>query len=165
MSHQKTLRRPVEFSGITLHSGDRVRVRLHPARHDSGITFIRSDVPGGRLRLRTARVVRADHATTLEGKGFTVTTVEHLLAALRILGVDNALIELDGPEVPIMDGSAAPFVYLIKEAGTRRQRALRECLVLRDSIEIRDGDREIAIHPAERLKSCRPMAVPGKSIV
>jgi UDP-3-O-[3-hydroxymyristoyl] N-acetylglucosamine deacetylase len=164
MSHQKTLSRMVECRGISLHTGVQVALRLMPARHDSGITFVRRDLGGARLRLRRARVVRADHATTLAGKAFTVSTVEHLLAALRIMGVDNAVVELDGPEVPIMDGSAAPFVYLIREAGTRRQRAARRYMILRDSIEIREDDREIAIHPSDRLRVTYTIEFPGTAV-
>jgi len=149
---QKTLRRTIECSGVALHSGQHVRVRLHPARRDSGITFLRRDLGGVTLRLRKARIARADHATTVAGKAFTVTTVEHLLAALRIMGVDNAVVELDGSEIPIMDGSAAPFIYLIREAGTRRQPAPRSYLVLRKSVEINDDGRSIIMLPAERLR-------------
>ncbi len=139
-------------------------MKLAPARHDTGITFVRKDLGGARLRLRRAKVVRADHATTLAGKAFTVSTVEHLLAALRIMGVDNAIVELDGAEVPIMDGSAAPFVYLIREAGMRRQSAPRRYMVLRESVEIRDGDREIAIHPSDRLRVTYTIDFPGTAI-
>lgn len=164
MPSQKTLERTVECRGITLHSGVQVAMRLAPARHDSGITFVRKDLGGARLRLRRAKVVRADHATTLAGKDFSVSTVEHLLAALRIMGVDNVTIEMDGSEVPIMDGSAAPFVYLIREAGLRRQRAPRRYMVLRDSLEIRDGDREIAIHPSDRLRVTYTIDFPGTAV-
>jgi UDP-3-O-[3-hydroxymyristoyl] N-acetylglucosamine deacetylase len=163
-SQQKTLARSVECRGISLHSGLQVRLRIHPARHDTGIVFQRSDLGGARLKLRRARVVRADHATTLAGRGFTISTVEHLLAALRIMGVDNATIELDGPEVPIMDGSAAPFVYLIRDAGTRKQHAPRHYMILRESVEIVDGDREIAIHPSDRLRVDYTIDFPGTAI-
>lgn len=127
-------------------------MRLHPARRDAGITFVRSDLGGAALRLRKARIGRADHATTLTGRAFSVSTVEHLLAALRIMGIDNAVVELDGPEVPIMDGSAAPFIFLAREAGVRRQAAPRRYLVVRKSVEIQENGREIAIHPFDRLR-------------
>ena len=92
---QKTLARTVECRGISLHAGVQVSLRIHPARHDTGIVFERTDLGGARLKLRRAKVVRADHATTLAGKGFSISTVEHLLAALRIMGVDNAVVALD----------------------------------------------------------------------
>lgn len=162
--HQRTVSRRIECRGISLHSALNVRLRISPSKQDSGITFVRTDLGGARLRLRRAKVVRADHATTLAGKDFTVSTVEHLLAALSAMGVDNALVELDGPEVPIMDGSAAPFIYLIKEAGTRRQHALRRYMVLHESIEIVDGDREIAIYPSDRLRVDYTIDFPGTAI-
>jgi UDP-3-O-[3-hydroxymyristoyl] N-acetylglucosamine deacetylase len=160
---QKTLRRTVECSGITLHSGLQVRLKLHPARRDSGVTFLRSDL-GAQLRLKKAKVLRADHATTLSGRDFTVGTVEHLLAALRILGIDNVVVELNGPEVPIMDGSASPFIYLVREAGIRRQAAKRRYYVLRNSIEIREDGREIAMYPADRLRVSYTIDFPGTYI-
>jgi len=128
------------------------------------VTFVRRDLGGEYLRLRKAKVVRADHATTLSGKGFTVTTVEHLLAALRVMGVDNVVVDLDGPEVPIMDGSASPFIYLIREAGMRRQPAPRNYLIVRESVEIREEGREIAIHPSERLRVSYTIDFPGTFI-
>jgi UDP-3-O-[3-hydroxymyristoyl] N-acetylglucosamine deacetylase len=128
------------------------------------VTFVRRDLSGATLRLRKAKIIRADHATTLSGKGMTVSTVEHLLAALRIMGVDNAIIDMDGPEVPIMDGSAAPFVYLLKEAGLRRQAAARRYLVVRESLEIRADGREISIHPADRLRVSYTIDFPGTFI-
>jgi UDP-3-O-[3-hydroxymyristoyl] N-acetylglucosamine deacetylase len=160
---QKTLRKSIECYGTALHSGERVRMRLHPARRDSGITFVREDL-GSSLRLAKARVVRADHATTLAGREFTVTTVEHLLAALRIMGIDNAVVELDGAEVPIMDGSAAPFVYLIREAGVRRQPVPRRYLVLRRSVEIQENGRAIAMYPSDRLRVSYTIDFPGTPI-
>jgi len=108
-----------------------------------------------------ARVVRADHATTLSGPDFDVATVEHLLAALRIMGIDNAVIELSGREVPIMDGSAAPFIYLIHEAGVRRQPVPRRYLVPRRSIEIQENGRSISLYPADRLKVSYTIDFPG----
>jgi len=128
------------------------------------VTFVRRDLSGAALRLRRAKISRADHATTLSGKGITVSTVEHLLAALRVMGVDNVIIEMDGPEVPIMDGSAAPFVYLLKEAGFRRQAAARRYLVVRESLDIRVDGREIAIHPADRLRISYTIDFPGTFI-
>ena len=109
-------------------------------------------------------MVRADHATTLAGKAFSVSTVEHLLAALRILGIDNVVVELDGSEVPAMDGSAAPFIYLIREAGVRRQPAGRRYLVLKKSVEVKQDGREISIHPFDRLRVTYTIDFPGTFI-
>ena len=164
MIQQRTLKRSFECSGIGLHSGQSVRLRVHPARRDAGIAFVRRDLSSEPLRLKKARVVRADHATTLSGKGFTVSTVEHLLAALRVMGVDNATIDLDGPEVPIMDGSAAPFIYLVREAGIRRQAAPRRYLRVREPIEIELDGREIVILPADRLRITYTIDFPGTFI-
>ena len=108
--------------------------------------------------------MRADHATTLAGKQFSVSTVEHLLAALRVMGIDNLIVELDGPEIPVMDGSAAPFIYLIREAGVRRQAASRRYLAVRNSIEIHDEGREIAIYPFDRLRVTYTLDFPGTFI-
>lgn len=160
MIRQKTLRRSIECVGVGLHSGEQVNLRLHPARRDSGISFVREDL-GASLRLSKARVLRADHATTLAGPDFGVATVEHLLAALRIMGIDNAVIELSGGEVPIMDGSAAPFIHLIHEAGVRRQPVPRRYLVPRRTIEIHENGRSIALYPSDRLKVSYTIDFPG----
>lgn len=164
MVQQKTLKRTVECTGVGLHSGKQVRLRLHPSRRDTGISFVRSDLGGSGLRLKRARVVRADHATTVAGRRFSISTVEHLLAAIRILGIDNVVIEVDGPEIPIMDGSAAPFIYLIREAGVRRQAAFRSYLVVRESIEIQEDGRDIAIYPFDRLRVSYMVDFPGTFI-
>lgn len=164
MIRQKTLRRSIKCVGVGLHTGERVKLSLHPARRDSGISFVREDLRGASLRLSQARVVRADHATTLAGPEFEVSTVEHLLAALRIMGIDNAAIELSGREVPIMDGSAAPFIHLIREAGIRRQPVPRRYLVPRRSIEIQEDGRFIALHPSDRLRVSYTIDFPGTAV-
>jgi UDP-3-O-[3-hydroxymyristoyl] N-acetylglucosamine deacetylase len=158
---QKTLRRTVECAGVGLHTGEEVGLRIHPARRDAGLSFVREDMNGASLRLKRAKIGRVDHATTLSGRDFEVATVEHLLAALRIMGIDNAVIELDGPEIPIMDGSAAPFVQLIQKAGVRRQPVPRKYLVPSRSIEIHDNDRSIAIYPGDRLRVSYTIDFPG----
>src|SRR5439155_18283143 len=116
---QRTLARPVEVEGVGLHSGRGVRLRLHPAAADSGIVFVRSDegdapIPASHRLLNDGKL-----STTLSRGALVVATVEHLLSALQGLSIDNVRIEMDGPEVPILDGSALPFVTLIRDAGIR----------------------------------------------
>src|SRR5512134_3351649 len=109
MSYRRTLKQPVECTGIGLHSGKPVHLRLVPAAAEHGIRFRRADV-GVEIPASLAHLSRQDHATTLSRDGVSVDTVEHLLSALYALGVDDALVEVDGPEIPILDGSSAPFV-------------------------------------------------------
>src|SRR5918998_1257684 len=121
MDAQRTLRRAVSCAGIGLHSGKKVTLSLKPAPADHGIRFRRSDLGGLEIPAVVTHLGGIQYATGLSLKEGSVETVEHLLAALVSLGVDNAVVELNHPEVPIMDGSAAPFVYLIvNEAGIRR---------------------------------------------
>lgn len=128
---QKTLRSPIHCTGVGLHSGVKVSMTLRPAEADSGIVFVRSDVGGGaEISARWDHVVDTQLCTVLGNeKGVTVGTVEHLMAAFAGLAIDNAVVELDGPELPVMDGSAAPFVFLIECAGIlelpRPRRAIR----------------------------------------
>src|SRR4051812_34329936 len=113
--NQRTLKGPVTCAGVGLHTGARVAMRLMPARPDSGVVLVRTDLPHKpELRACAAQVVDTELATTLGDGTVRVHTVEHVLAALAGLGIDNARVELDGPEVPIMDGSAAPFIAMIK---------------------------------------------------
>ena len=150
---QRTLRRAVPCAGIGLHSGQKVNVVLKPAPADFGIRFRRmdlggSEIPavatnlGGGQQLQTALVV---------GKA-SVETVEHLLAALRSLGVDNAVVELSHREVPIMDGSSAPWVYLIQDAGIKELPAIRRTVQVLSPIQVQQGDKRIALYPADRFK-------------
>ena len=120
-ANQTTLRAPVSFMGIGVHSGDEVRLVLNPAEAGHGIVFLRTGLPGGRDRLIDARhlTVTATELCTVIGErdSGAVATIEHLMSALYGLGVDNCLVEIDGPEVPILDGSAAPFVEAIDAVG------------------------------------------------
>ena len=150
---QRTLRTQIDVVGVGLHTGRRIRMRIEPSGADTGIRFVRDDLAGASLVLdeRTS-ISRVDHATTLAGDGFSISTVEHLLAALRGMGVDNAVVRLSGDEVPIMDGSAAPFVYLIREAGLRSLGLPRMAIGLLRPIGVHDGDREVTIYPADDLR-------------
>jgi len=164
---QRTIKSQIDLVGVGLHTGRRIRMQIQPAAADAGIRFVRTDLEGASLRLDplapieqgeasgesgTARISRADHATTLSGNGFSISTVEHLMAAFRGLGIDNAVIRLSGDEVPIMDGSAAPFVYLLKEAGIRHLDAPRRVIALKRPIGVVDGDREVTVYPADRFR-------------
>ena len=148
MIWQKTLAQPLNFSGIGLHSGRRVEVTLHPAAANQGLRFVRTDLPGRpQIRAHYSRVVDTTRATSLGENGTTLATVEHLLAALGGLGVDNALIEVQGPELPIMDGSAAPFARLIAAAGLRALAWPRVYLMVRDTVELRQGEQWMRVRP------------------
>jgi len=153
-SDQHTLAGPAVFAGVGLHTGRRVRAAILPAPADTGILFLRTDVEGdGRIEA-LARNVTSTRLSTVVGNasGVTVSTVEHLMAALYALGVDNALVELDGSEAPIMDGSAAPFVSLIDRAGRRRQDAPRQAIEILEPIEITLGGKRAALVPADRFE-------------
>ena len=148
MIWQKTLAQPLSFSGIGLHSGRRVDVTMYPASANQGVRFIRTDLPGRpQIRAHYSRVVDTTRATSLGENGATLATVEHLLAALGGLGVDNALIEVDGPEMPIMDGSAAPFSRFIAAAGLRSLAWPRAYLMVRETVELRQGDQWMRVRP------------------
>src|SRR5512142_3373618 len=120
--NQRTVGRRVSCTGVGLHSGKSATLTLSPSHPDSGITFVRRDV-GVEISARAECVVDTVLSTTLGANGASVATVEHVLAALAGMGIDNCRVEVDGPEVPILDGSSAPFVYLLQEAGIRVQRA------------------------------------------
>jgi UDP-3-O-[3-hydroxymyristoyl] N-acetylglucosamine deacetylase len=128
---QRTLKDQVECTGIGLHSGERVHLNIRPAPSDTGIKFVRTDLDGHPLvQARFDNVYSTMLATTIGSNGCKVATIEHLMAAFFGLGIDNALVELDGPEVPIMDGSAAPFIFLIKSAGIREQKSPKHFIVI-----------------------------------
>jgi len=150
---QKTIVREVSFNGIGLHTGCSVNVRILPAPADGGITFVRLDLPGApRVKAGAASVVSTSYATTIGSNGVTVSTVEHLLAAFYGLGVDNAIVELDGPEVPIMDGSASYFVEIIEDARLIALDKPRKYLVVKRPIKVADRDKYVLILPSEEMR-------------
>ena len=153
---QTTLKAPVQISGIGLHTGEECRLVINPRSENSGISFIRVGVGGTQSPLINAdpvNVVRACHGTTLANTdGVSIATVEHVMAALAICSIDNAIIEVSGPEIPILDGSAAPFVEHIRHAGVVTQSATREVIVVESSIAVVDGDRSIEIEPSEKFQ-------------
>jgi UDP-3-O-[3-hydroxymyristoyl] N-acetylglucosamine deacetylase len=150
--NQQTIAEKVSCTGIGLHSGTPASLTLQPARADSGVVFVRTD-GDERIEIpaRASAVSSTEFATTLGLGGASVATVEHLLAALYGLGIDNVRIEVDGPEVPVLDGSAAPFVYLLRSAGVFQQRHARRVLEVLRPIQVSDGDRHISIEPARNF--------------
>jgi UDP-3-O-[3-hydroxymyristoyl] N-acetylglucosamine deacetylase len=154
MNAQRTLRRPVSCTGIGLHSGNKVTLSLKPAPADYGIRFQRTDLGGLEIPATITHLGgMQQYQTGLMREAVSVETVEHLLGALRALGIDNAVVEVNHPEVPIMDGSAAPWVHLIlNEAGVKRLTAPRRYLKVLRPISLAQGDKRIALYPAEQLK-------------
>jgi UDP-3-O-[3-hydroxymyristoyl] N-acetylglucosamine deacetylase len=148
---QSTLRGTAECSGVGVHSGEKVTLRLLPAPENTGIVFIRTDLKNG-ARLIPARWdhVVDTHLCTVIGNasGARVATIEHLMAALHAGGIDNAFIEIDGAEVPVMDGSADPFVFLIEMAGVTRQAAPRRVIEILNPVEVAGGGKRARLAPA-----------------
>lgn len=149
MIKQTTLAAPVETSGVGLHTAVPVNVRLMPAPPDTGYVFIRTDLGGFEIPASVEWVAHCSYATTLMRTGVMLSTVEHLLAALRGGGVDNAYIEVDNLEIPIMDGSAEVFTEMIERAKVVEQEAARRSLLIREKVSIEQGDRHISIEPAD----------------
>lgn len=150
---QRTLKRPVRCSGVALHSGAATSATLIPGATGRGIAFRRTDLPGAPLVAATwDRVVDTRMCTTLgDGNGATIGTVEHLMAALAGCGIDNLVVDVDGAEVPIMDGSSEPFVRLIERAGVVEQELPRRVIRVLKPVSVADGDRRVALVPADRL--------------
>ncbi|MCA1584836.1 MAG: UDP-3-O-acyl-N-acetylglucosamine deacetylase [Acidobacteria bacterium] len=151
MDAQRTLRRAISCAGIGLHSGHKVTLTLKPAPADSGIRFRRTDL-GIDIPAHVSAVTSLQYATVLGRDGATVETVEHLLAALVSHGIDNLIVELTHNEVPIMDGSAAPFLYLVQEAGVKRLATPRTYLKIVRPVQIAHGDKRIAVYPSDHFK-------------
>ncbi len=151
--HQYTLRRSVSCCGIGLHTGRPVTMTLKPASANSGITFFRSDLPADRVvPAHMDKVVDTTLATTIGEGTAKISTTEHLLAALRASGIDNVNIDIDAHEVPIMDGSAGPFVHLLQRGGRKQQRALRRILRITSPLTVTDGEKSIRIEPYNGFK-------------
>jgi len=151
--NQRTVQAPVTCQGVGLHSGARVNLTLRPAPPDHGVVFVRTDLPTpvSIPALASSVVDTSSLATSLGKDGVRVGTVEHLLSALTGLGIDNVRVEVDGPEVPIMDGSASPFVFLIKSVGVQVQAEPKSFLVIKKTVSVTDGDKEATLSPASRL--------------
>ncbi|HZR57178.1 MAG TPA: UDP-3-O-acyl-N-acetylglucosamine deacetylase [Terriglobales bacterium] len=149
LRHEQTIRSAVECRGIGLHSGAPVFLRILPAPAGAGIIFRRSDLDGFEVEATGRNVARVSYATSLMKKGVLISTTEHLLSAFIGTGIDNAIVELDNLELPILDGSAQPFVELIRKVGIRAQRRSRTYLRILRELELREGDKFIGVYPAE----------------
>src|SRR4029453_10258714 len=152
MNSQRTIRRSISCAGIGLHSGNKVTLSLKPAAADSGVRFRRADLGGLEVAAAAEHVGGINYATGLTRDAVRVDTVEHLMAALVSLGIDNVIVELNSPEVPIMDGSAAPFIYLIQEAGIKPLPAARRYLKVLRPLSLTRGDKRIAVYPSDHFK-------------
>jgi len=150
---QRTLKKKVHCTGIGLHCGQKVSITLNPAPENTGIKFVRKDLPGKPvIDARFENVIDTTLATTIGHNGCRVSTIEHLMAALFGLGIDNVVVELDGPEVPIMDGSAGPYVFLIKSAGVQDQKKPKKFILVKRPFSVKEGNRSIQISPSDKLK-------------
>ena len=148
MLKQRTLSNSIRASGVGLHSGEKVNMTLRPAAKDTGIIFRRLDIePIQQIPARAESVIDTMLGTTIAKKNASVMTVEHILAAFAGLGIDNALIDLDGPEVPIMDGSSASFIFLIESAGIEEQDASKKFLRIKKKIRVEDGEKFAEFKP------------------
>jgi UDP-3-O-[3-hydroxymyristoyl] N-acetylglucosamine deacetylase len=145
---QRTLKNAIHATGVGLHTGRKVTLTLRPTAPDTGVVFRRVDLPGLPEIPADARLVSDTRlCSAIEAAGARVMTVEHLMAALFGLGIDNVYVELNGPEVPIMDGSAGPFVFLIQSAGIEEQNAPKTFLRVRKTVEVTEGDKWVRLSP------------------
>ena len=164
---QHTLAGPAVCAGVGVHSGKRVRIAIRPAAVGSGVVFVRSDIldRDNRIPVSAEAVTRTQLNTEVSNAaGVAVSTIEHLMAALAALDVDNVIVEVDGPEVPIMDGSALPFVQLLDRAGRRTQEAPRRYIEVLAPVEIQDGAKSAALRPSDRFEVAFEIAFPSDAI-
>jgi len=147
MIAQRTIAQTIRCSGIGLHSGRKVELVLNPAPADHGIVFRRSDL-GVAIPARAENVTDTRLCTRISRDGAHIATIEHLMAALAGLGIDNALIEVDAPEIPIMDGSAATFVFLLQSAGIRDQEKPKKVLRVLKTVTLEEGNKRCTLRPA-----------------
>ncbi len=152
-TYQRTLNKNVHFSGIGLHSGKKVHLTLRPAPINHGIKFVRKDLPDDpTIPARFNCVVDTSLATVIGSDGVIVSTIEHLMACLAGLSIDNVIVELDSYEVPVMDGSAGPFTRMIMEAGIQEQAAARHFFVLKEPIELEQDGKFVGAYPDTTFK-------------
>jgi UDP-3-O-[3-hydroxymyristoyl] N-acetylglucosamine deacetylase len=149
---ETTVQRPVEATGVGLHSGVPVTIRVTPAPVSTGIVFLRTDLENFPIPASWRHVARVSYATSLMRKGVLISTTEHLLSVFYSIGIDNAYIEIDNLEVPILDGSGSPFVDLIREAGIRHYRRKRRYLRIRRPISVEDHGKRITILPDDAFR-------------
>jgi UDP-3-O-[3-hydroxymyristoyl] N-acetylglucosamine deacetylase len=164
---QHTVRSPALFAGVGVHTGAYTRVAVRPAATDSGIVFVRTDVTDrdNRVLVEPQTVIKTQLGTVIgNAAGVTVATIEHLMAALVMTGVDNAIVELDGPEMPIMDGSSAPFIKILDRAGVRMQDAPRRYIEILDTVEVVEGDKRASLAPADGFEVAFEIRFPTAAI-
>jgi UDP-3-O-[3-hydroxymyristoyl] N-acetylglucosamine deacetylase len=149
---ETTVQRPVEAAGVGLHSGVPVRIRILPAPVSTGIVFVRTDLENFQVPASWRHVAKVSYATSLMRQGVLISTTEHLLSVFYSMGIDNAYVEIDNLEVPILDGSGRPFVRLIEEAGIRTYRRKRRYLRIRRPISVEDKGKRISILPDESFR-------------
>jgi len=153
MLKQRTLKKIISATGVGLHNGEKVTLTLRPAAADTGIVFKRVDLPQPNEILATPNAVHDTRlCSALEANGARVATVEHVMSALAGLGVDNVYIEVDASEIPIMDGSSGPFVYLLQEAGVVEQDAAKKFIRVKKTVEVIDGDKWVRFEPYHGFK-------------
>jgi UDP-3-O-[3-hydroxymyristoyl] N-acetylglucosamine deacetylase len=149
---ETTVQRPVEAAGVGLHSGVSVQIRILPAPVSTGIVFVRTDLDHFQIPASWRHVAKVSYATSLMRQGVLISTTEHLLSVFYSMGIDNAYVEIDNLEVPILDGSGAPFVRLIEEAGIRHYRRKRRYLRIRRPISVEDKGKRISILPDDTFR-------------
>ena len=165
MIFQRTINSPTEINGIGLHSGAEIQLRLRPATADTGILFHRRD--GDRvvcIKAAAENVIDTRMATVLGRDGLSVSTVEHFLAALSACGIDNLHVDINGPEIPILDGSAAPFIRQIQKVGTTNLGSSRKFIAIRKPIELIEGEKRINIIPSRFFRITFDIAFEHKAI-
>jgi len=152
MVKQRTIKKTVKARGVGIHSGKLVNLTLIPAEPDHGVVFKRLDAGGRMVHAHSAFVNEVVLSTGLESQGVKVSTIEHLLSALSALGIDNLLVELDSFEVPIMDGSSAPFIFLVQSAGIEEQNAHKRFIVIKDTVRVENGQSWAQVSPYSGFK-------------
>jgi UDP-3-O-[3-hydroxymyristoyl] N-acetylglucosamine deacetylase len=153
MIKQCTLKNTIRATGIGLHSGEKVYLTLRPAPVDSGVIFVRTDLePAVEIKAKALNVGDTTLATTLTSGDVRISTVEHLLSAMAGLGIDNAYVELSASEVPIMDGSAGPFVFLLQSAGIEEQNKAKQFIRITKPVTVTDGDKSASFQPYSGFK-------------
>ena len=151
MAFETTVNKPVETSGVGLHSGVPVRIRILPAPASNGIVFVRTDLDGFTIPASWRYVQKVSYATSLMRQGVLISTTEHLLSTFYSMGIDNAFVEIDNLEVPILDGSGQCFVEMIQSAGIRHTRRRKRFLRIRKPVSVEGGGKRITILPSDRF--------------
>src|SRR6266568_8402683 len=158
--YEQTVRSSVECKGIGLHSGAQVSLRILPAAAGTGIVFRRIDLDDYQVEATGRNVAKVSYATSLMKKGVLISTTEHVLSAFVGMGVDNAIVELDNLELPILDGSALPIVEMVQQVGLRRQKRSRQYLRVLKPVQVSDGEKFLGLYPAENFSVCYTINFP-----